>query len=257
MEPILKYQIVKFTDGNGKEMEDFIAIEKALQISINGKSFSVVMQTPGNEIELALGLLYVEDVLGLNSKVKFETKKSKDGFIEEVNCIVLKSELRDGYKASRSLLSVSSCGICGKQSLEDIKLTGNELVKTSIDENCIVELIEELKQNQPIFNKTGAVHGVALYDIQFNLLSVKEDVGRHNALDKSIGDLIQKGSLKAAKILVFSGRLSFEIIHKCFRSKISVIIAVSAPTTLAIDFAKEFGITLYGFVRGNKFSRYS
>jgi FdhD protein len=114
-----------------------------------------------------------------------------------------------------------------------------------------------MQLNQPIFPITGSTHGAALFTKDGDLLTLKEDIGRHNALDKSIGDLILKKQLTQAKILFFSGRLSFEIIFKSFRAKISTIIAISAPSSLAIDYAKEFGITLYGFCRGDRFTRYA
>lgn len=256
IKPYLKYQAVKSTDGIEETVEDNIAIEKALEISINGKSFSVVMQTPGDEVELAYGLLYSEDIISKQTTPQFQTTKSKDGFIEKINCIINKDELGEGYKGSRSLLSVSSCGICGKQKLEDINFEGERLIENSIDAKRVHEMMMALKLNQPIFSETGAVHGSAVFNSNYELLVVKEDVGRHNALDKAVGYLLQANTLKEAKIIGFSGRLSFEIIFKAFRSKIPTIIAVSAPTSLAIDYAKEFGISLYGFTRGDRFTRY-
>ena len=256
MEPYLKYQAVKSVDGIEEFVEDNIAIEKALQISINDKSFSVVMQTPGDEKELMYGLLFSEDVISKDYTPDFSTETSKDGFIERINCHIPASELGEGYKGSRSLLSVSSCGICGKQELEDINLKGDKLIKNGIELDKIVGMMSTLKLNQPIFRETGAVHGSALFNSNYELLTVKEDVGRHNSLDKVVGCLLERNQLKDAKILAFSGRLSFEIIFKAFRSKIPNILAVSAPTSLAIDYAKEFGITLYGFTRDNRSTRY-
>ena len=257
IKPFIKYQAINFKDGIGKKIEDSIAVEKALQISINGNPFSVVMQTPGDEVELVQGLLYSEDVISSGTKIDFEKKRSNDGFVEVVNCVIPKNEIGEGYKSSRSLLSVSSCGICGKQSLDDINVKGDKIKSGQFNEKVIHNLINELKNNQPIFSETGAVHGSALFNLKNELLVVKEDVGRHNSLDKAVGDLLLNNKLKEAKILAFSGRLSFEIIFKAFRSKIPVIIAVSAPTTLAIDYAKEFGITLYGFTRSNRYTKYS
>ena len=256
IKPYLKYQAVKSTDGIEKVVEDNIAIEKGLQISINDKSFSVVMQTPGDEIELATGLLFSEDIISKDFIPEFQIELSKDGCIEKINCRIPKGDLGEGYKGSRSLLSVSSCGICGKQKLEDIILTGDKLIDNGIEQTKIFDMMSLLKLNQSIFNETGAVHGSALFNSKYELLIVKEDVGRHNSLDKAIGDLLQSNQLKEAKVLAFSGRLSFQIIFKAFRAKIPTILAVSAPTSLAIDYAKEFGITLYGFTRGDRFTRY-
>jgi FdhD protein len=251
-----KYQAVSFKNGKHHEINDEITIEKALQISINSKPFTVVMQTPGDEINLSRGLLFSEDVLSLNSKPDFETKNSKDDYIEEVNWIIPENELGDGFKSSRSLLSVSSCGICGKQELETIENI-SLLKKNELENDMIFDLQKQMNDNQPIFKTTGSTHGSALFNSKGDLLVLKEDIGRHNALDKAIGSLINSDNLKEAKILFFSGRLSFEIIFKSFRAKIPTIVAVSAPSSLAIDYAKEFGITIYGFCRENRFTRYS
>jgi FdhD protein len=136
-------------------------------------------------------------------------------------------------------------------------MSGSKLYKNELEPKFIFNLQEIMQSNQPIFTVTGSTHGSALFNKKGDLLSLKEDIGRHNALDKAIGDLIRQKRLKEAKILFFSGRLSFEIIFKSFRSKIPTIIAISAPSSLAIDYAKEFGITLYGFCRGDRFTRYS
>jgi len=255
--PYINYQAISYKSGETSETSDAITIEKALQIAINGKSFVVVMQTPGDELNLCRGLLLSEDIINSKTSVLYKTSKSEDGYIEGVDCIIEIDSLGEGYKSARSLLSVSSCGICGKQDLDSLNLTGNQLNSNSLEADFIFELQKTMQSNQPIFPITGSTHGSALFDISGNLLVLKEDVGRHNALDKAIGELLLKDKLKDAKILFFSGRLSFEIIFKSFRAKIPTIIAISAPTSLAIDYAKEFGITLYGFCRDDRFTRYS
>lgn len=251
------YQAIKYNNGNIDEVNDNITIEKALQISINNQHFAVVMQTPGDEINLAIGLLFSEDIINYYTMVTCKTTQAKDGVIEEVNCLIDEEDIEDGYKSSRSLLSVSSCGICGKKDLKDLKIEGEKLEKIILDPDFIFSLQKQMQDKQPVFPLTGSTHGSALFTLSGKLLSLKEDIGRHNSLDKTIGDLILKEQLKEAKILFFSGRLSFEIIFKCFRAKISTIIAISAPSSLAIDYAKEFGMTLYGFCRGNRYTRYA
>ncbi|HIP35347.1 MAG TPA: formate dehydrogenase accessory sulfurtransferase FdhD [Crocinitomix sp.] len=251
------YRAIKYQNGKLFEVNDQVTTEKALQISINDIHFAVVMQTPGDEINLVTGLLFSEDVIDDKTKISFETKISDDKLIQEVNCLINSNEIGDGYKNSRSLLSVSSCGICGKKDLEDLKLNGEKLTQLLLDSSFIFGLKKQMQINQPVFPITGSTHGAALFNKKGSLLGLKEDIGRHNALDKSIGELLIKGKLKEAKILFFSGRLSFEIIFKCFRAKISTIIAISAPSSLAIDFAKEFGITLYGFCRDDRYTRYA
>lgn len=255
--PYLKYQAVHYKNNEFTTVSDAITIERALQISINGEAFVVVMQTPGDETNLCRGLLFSEDIISMNTLVYFDEIKSEDGYVTEVNCIIEPSELGKGYKSARSLLSVSSCGICGKQDLELLQLNGEQLKTGQLDPQFIFKLQKEMQSSQPIFPITGSTHGSALFNTTGKLLSLKEDVGRHNALDKAVGELLLNKSLKDAKILFFSGRLSFEIIFKSFRAKIPTIIAISAPTSLAIDYAKEFGITIYGFCRGDRFTRYS
>lgn len=251
------YQSIQYKNGKTHQVDDNVTVEKALQISINNNHFAVVMQTPGDEVNLVTGLLYSEDIINEKSPVDFQLTWSVDENITEVNCIIDVNNVGDGYKSSRSLLSVSSCGICGKKDLDDLKIEGKKLETSILNPDFIFELQKKMQTNQPVFPITGSTHGAALFTKGGNLLTLKEDIGRHNALDKSIGDLITKNQLSQAKILFFSGRLSFEIIFKSFRAKISIIIAISAPSSLAIDYAKEFGITLYGFCRGDRFTRYS
>ncbi len=259
MASILKYDGIKFEKGSVKKITDPITVEKALQISINQQPFTVVMQTPGDEVELAIGLLYSEDIIKSTTSYEIELKYDDDNIIEDVNFTIAESDLGKGYLSSRSLLSVSSCGICGKQSINDIQTSGKALenTKNKIDTNFIFKLQKIMTDSQTIFPHTGSTHGIALFDKQGNLLTCKEDIGRHNALDKSIGELIQKKKLQEAEFLFFSGRISYEIVIKSFRAKIKLIIAISAPSSLAIDYAKEFGINLIGYCRNAKFTCYT
>ncbi len=241
-----------FFKNEKKVVLDAIPVEAPLEISINGNPFTVVMQTPGDELHLALGLLFAEDVFDKNTEYNYFYKEQR------INFIVDPSNLRSGYLSARSLLSMSSCGICGKQSLEDIDVKGNPFKDdVNFSNELIPNLFDKLKNQQELFKKTGGTHAIALFNENGNLLSIKEDVGRHNAVDKTIGELILLNQLEAAKILICSGRVSYEIVSKAFRARIPVIAAVSSPTSLAIDFAKEYGITLIGFSREKKFTCYA
>jgi FdhD protein len=253
------YKGLKIKNGSDALVSDPLTIEQALEISINNKPFTVVMQTPGDEAELARGLLFAEDVIPKNAQIKFELTENELGFIEKINLQINPSELGDGYKSARSLISVSSCGICGKQSLEDLQIGQGK-----VDQNQQAWHVEDLftmqsKMNdaQANFNITGGCHGVAGFDKEGNLISIKEDIGRHNAFDKVIGEALMKKQLKDLKIIMFSGRVSYEIIAKAFRANVPVIMAVSAPSSLAVDFANEFGITLLAFARNNKVTCYA
>jgi len=259
MASLLKYDGIKFENGSVTEITDPITVEKALQISINGKSFTVVMQTPGHEVELGLGLLYSEDIITTSTKYTYDLKLDDSDTVEIIDFKIAESDLGKGYLSSRSLLSVSSCGICGKQSLDDIQSGGSALKDgiTQVDSQFIFSLQRIMQNSQTIFPDTGSTHGAALFNKNGQLLVCREDIGRHNALDKSIGHLIINKQLKEADILFFSGRISYEIVIKSFRAKIKLIIAISAPSSLAIDYAKEFGIDLIGYCRNTKFTCYT
>ncbi|MGB1102120.1 MAG: formate dehydrogenase accessory sulfurtransferase FdhD [Crocinitomicaceae bacterium] len=264
MEGINEYEGIKIEKGSVAKVVDPLTVEQALEIQINGKPFTVVMQTPGNEEELATGLLFAEDVIGKNTKLEFETFTNENGDTDRINLSIPENEIGDGYLSTRSLLSVSSCGICGKQSLDDLpapKATEKSFnTGSNLDSFVVSDLLNmQLKMVtvQENFKQTGGCHGVAAFTKGGELLIIKEDIGRHNAMDKVIGDLIKKKELSNAQIIMFSGRISYEIVSKAFRARIPLIMAVSAPSTLAIDFAKEYGITLLGFARNGKFTCYS
>lgn len=259
MRDFLVYEGLKFEKGSVAKVADPLAIEQPLQININGKSFTVVMQTPGAENELTFGLLYSEDVLKKNSNFKLDEKKNKAGFIEEINVIVDEKDLGKGYLSARSLLSVSSCGICGKQELGDVMPHENALGNSEdkFEIGSILRMHKKLFDNQKLFIETGGCHGVAAFDKNENLLSLHEDIGRHNALDKVIGELLFTKKMDDAKVIAFSGRVSYEIVSKSFRAKIPIIVAVSAASSLAVDFAKEYGMTLLSYARNGKATCYA
>lgn len=258
MSSILKYEGRKFEKGSAADVADLLTVESALQLSINGKPFTVVMQTPGDEKELAFGLLYAEDVLKADAKADFQLKENKYGAIEEVDVVVPVDELGEGFLSSRSLLSVSSCGICGKQSLDDLDISGDKLKSEEVIHIDRIHAFQKaMAERQEKFQQTGGSHAAAAFDQAGNLLAIREDIGRHNAVDKVVGDLLLHKQLKKAVALAVSGRMSYEIVSKAFRAKIPIIAAVSAPSSLAIDFAKEYGMTILGFTRTNKATCYS
>lgn len=261
MKGIDKYEGYKFEKGSVAKVTDPLTVEQPLEISINDKPFTVVMQTPGDEVDLATGLLYAEDVINLKTEINFNSSENERGFIEKINLTIPETEIGPGYLSSRSLLSISSCGICGKQSLEDLpKAEGKNLAidkSLKISKERLFIMQKTMIENQTDFKITGGCHGVAAFDTTGNMLAIKEDIGRHNAMDKVVGQLITNKQLKAARIIMFSGRISYEIVSKAFRAKIPVIMAVSAPSSLAVDFAKEYGITLLAFSRDGKTTCYS
>ncbi len=252
------YKGKKFCDEKVIDVDDCLTVEQALQIKINNKSFTITMRTPGNDKELVRGLLYSEDVFkDINQDFKLKFTEDIEKAITIANVIIPENKLGNGYLNSRNLLSVSSCGICGKTELEDIDSSKQLLDRDLINTPALYQMFEVMQKNQSTFHQSGGSHAAAAFTKEGKVLSIKEDIGRHNAVDKVIGDLILSNQLKQATCLIVSGRISYEIVSKAFAAKIPILAAVSAPSTLAVDFAKELGVTLLGFCRNNKATCYS
>ncbi|PCJ25555.1 MAG: formate dehydrogenase family accessory protein FdhD [Flavobacteriales bacterium] len=251
------YQGKKFCGDNRFNVDDNLTVEEALQIIINDEIFSITMRTPGNDEDLVRGLLYSEDIYKSGKKLNISFPKNEEKGITEANIIIDKTLLSDGYSNSRNLLSVSSCGICGKKELEN--LDGSQQLKNgnTLSIKDLFKMFEVMNKGQPTFHQSGGSHAAAAFSKNIELLSIREDIGRHNAVDKVIGHLVNNKQLNKATCLTVSGRVSYEIVSKAFAAKIPILAAVSAPSTLAVDFAKELGITLLGFCRENKATCYS
>jgi FdhD protein len=253
----IKYQGLKISSKKYQEVNDFLVVEAALQININNKPYTVVMRTPNDDIELIRGLLFAEDIYKKRTPFEYQIIKEDSKVASIINIEISKENLGKGYLNKRTLLSVSSCGICGKQELKDLKVDGEKLEKTFFSSENLFKMQLEMARFQETFKKSGGSHAAAIFDKNQNLLTIKEDLGRHNAVDKTIGDLLQQNNLKKAHFLAVSGRVSYEIVSKAFIAKTPIIIAVSACSSLAVDFAKEFGICLIGFTRDKKMTIYS
>ena len=254
------YEGKKFSSKGISKTLDHLTVEEALQININDAPFTVTMRTPGNDISLIRGLLHSEGIVkDLNYSPDVVLKKeNKEGIITIVDLSIPEGILTDGYANSRSLLSVSSCGICGRTELEELSFMGKVLDKKEhVHINSIHAMFDKMSNSQNAFLKSGGSHAAAAFSITGTQLSSMEDIGRHNAVDKVIGDLIETGQLKSAQVLTVSGRISYEIIIKAFKAKIPILCAVSAPSSLAVDYAKELGISLLAFCRENRATCYS
>lgn len=257
MQTIL-YEGIKKNNIATNKINDFLVVEAPLEISINQISFTVVMRTPGNDFELVRGLLYAEDIYREKENPLMEVVAETSNAFTKIEVTINEALLGKGYLNKRSLLSVSSCGICGKQKLEDFSTTRNKLTHyAEIDMQRLPEMFAKMSEQQQTFSLTGGSHAAVIFDKKYNLLTLKEDIGRHNAVDKCIGDLIYTSQLKDASFMLVSGRVSYEIIIKAFCAKISTVVAVSACSSLAVDYAKEFGICLIGFSRENNATIYS
>lgn len=238
--------------GEVFHQKDELVHERALQIVVNGKEFSMTMQTPGDEFYLVRGLLHVEG-LCFKKVLSFELQEFDHGTLA-----VLHVEGLDGVASKRNIVSTSSCGLCGKETMGKLFEGFDGLENTFVvSQNEIQKIYEKVIYEQPLFDRTGGCHAAAAVDPYGNVLCVFEDIGRHNAVDKVIGYLLEKNELQKAKVLTVSGRVSFEIIQKCHRARIPVLTAISSPSSLAVEMAEKANITLAAFCRKDRVTFYS
>ena len=255
-----KYEGRKF-DVHGEEpVVDPLTVEEALQININGKPFTLSMRTPGADEDLIRGLLHSEAVINSRSfhpEVVLRNE-NEHGIVTMVDLEIPESYLGSGYSSSRSLLSVSSCGICGKTELGEQGFSGSALDgSTQFAAERFTDMFEQMNRRQHDFRQSGGTHAAAIFDERGTLIIAREDIGRHNAVDKAVGWLLLRDRLGEARAMTVSGRISYEITIKAFKAGIPFLAAVSAPSSLAVDYAKELGITLMGFCREGRATCYS
>jgi FdhD protein len=252
--------------GQPRSRSDYLATEEPLEIRLANprRTIAVTMRTPGSDFELAAGFLYGEGVVNQREdirRIRFCIDPDIDG---EQRYNIVNVELREDLEPDlqpleRHFYTTSACGVCGKASLEVLKLRGYPVNSSSLQVSAEVlyQLPDRLRASQGVFNTTGGLHAAALFDTSGNLLALQEDVGRHNALDKLIGSAFLSGQLPwSDRIVLVSGRASFEILQKCIAAGVPIVCAVSAPSSLAVSLAKEFGITLIGFLRGERLNVY-
>lgn len=258
---ILKVHIVsakKFESGYFQEVKDALTIEEILSISINGKPYTMTMRTPGYEEEHTRGILLSEDVYGGIDNPEFTIlEKNEKDFITKVNVAIPEKELGKGIAEARNLLSVSSCGMCGKYEA-DLELAGTKLqAKDTLIPSSILSMFDTMSKAQSNFEATGGSHASAAFRQDGAMLVCREDIGRHNAVDKVIGHLLIHSLLPQAVCLIVSGRVSYEIVSKCYRAGITHLAAVSAPSSMAVEYCRDKGIHLFAFCRQQKLTKYS
>jgi FdhD protein len=255
-----KITAVKYIAGQPRKTSEALAGEEALQIKINGKPYTITMRTPGQDKMLAAGLLFTERVIRDQEDIIHisETPAVLGDHTLIVDVRVKEEALAGKNLFNRSIASSASCGICGKIELCDL-ITPEQPLLTSkkLDIHLIPDLLQQMQAEQSTFEKTGGSHAAAVFNIDGKLLSVQEDIGRHNAVDKVIGELFLSNGLHKAAILFISGRVSYEIVAKCAEASIPFLLAVSAPSSLAADFCRRKGITLIGFCRENRATVYA
>jgi FdhD protein len=263
--------ITRVNSGESHDSGDFLATEEPLEIRIiygaasgrSMKNISVTMRTPGEDFDLALGFLYTEGIITGADQVEeiFNNPEDCDNRQDNIVIVSLKPEVTlDLQSLERHFYTTSSCGVCGKASINAIRTVcpapGHQ-ADVRISALDLHRLPALLNQNQDIFGSTGGLHASALFNRDLELLLVKEDVGRHNALDKLIGSALQKDMLPlSGHTLLLSGRASFELIQKAAMAGIKIVAAIGAPSSLAVDLAREFEMTLVGFLRNERFNIY-
>ena len=242
-----KVDIVRVPDG---EAQDVVAVEEPLEIRIAGAPVAVTMRTPGHDEELALGF-------ALSEGLRPEAARLPDDLA--ANTVDLDAPGFDPGRLARSFYTSSSCGVCGKGALEAVAVEAARVEsELEMPAALVSSLPERLRAAQPAFEATGGLHATGLFDERGELLCLREDVGRHNAMDKVIGWAFRSGRLPLARcVLCVSGRLSFELVQKAAVAGCPVLVAVGAPSSLAVELARDRGVTLCGFVRGGRLNVYS
>jgi FdhD protein len=263
MKPALQTKIARYSHGSLGEKSDSLATEEPLEIRIEGQSVAVLMRTPGNDRELAAGFLLSENIVRKADDIFEITICGENAASSDETNIVnvtLKNPARfDAKKFSRNLISTSSCGICGKTSIDELTKQFPPIrTALRIPASLLSDLPARLSAAQKTFQLTGGLHACALFEQDGKLLTLREDVGRHNALDKLIGHALLENRLPLnQQILLLSGRISFEMVQKALAAGIEIIIAISAPTSLAVEFARANNQTLVGFLRGDEMNVYA
>jgi len=253
----------KYLNHQPQPVQEQLVPEQALQISINGQPYTITMRTPGDDEALVRGLLYTEGMVP-NPHADLVLDHAQGTIFEcanRINVRIPPDEIaKKDWGSLRSLVSNASCGVCGTREISELNLSTTQprlTVDCPLKIYQVADTARIMQENQPIFAATGGCHGAAAFDIEGNLLSVFEDIGRHNAVDKVIGGLVLHNQLSQAQILHVSGRVSYEIVNKAYRAGIPFLLAVSAPSSLSIELAEMWGITLIGFCRENRATVYS
>ena len=269
----IKYNVTKLKENNTEEIKDSVSVEEPLEMNLKFKTngnwkvenLSITMRTPGNDEDLIAGFLFNERIVENFSdieKIEKEGEEVGDYNIQnKITATINNSKNIDIGKLKRNFLTNSSCGVCGKTSLDSIEVVKNDKLNLSyprIEKKIILNSPQLLINEQSEFAKTGGIHASSLINDKGEVIATREDVGRHNALDKLIGYVHKKKLIdNQSQFIACSGRLNFELVQKALMSNIGLMAGVGAPTSLAIDLAKRFDMTLLGFVKNSSFNIYS
>src|SRR5713226_2093370 len=255
--------VSEWQEGRLRRFQDYLVGEEPLQIRVGKSPLTVTMRTPGHDLELAAGFLYTEGLIRRHEEIR--SLEQSAGAREQERGNVVQVEL-EGEAAlnleqtQRNFFAASSCGICGKATIEQVRVRGVEPPNPNLrlDPEILCRLPETLREAQAIFGRTGGLHAAGLFDTRGEMVALREDVGRHNAVDKVVGWALLAGKLPLSEnVLMVSGRGGFEIIQKACVAGIPVVASVSAPSSLAVQLARELRLTLVGFLRGKRFIVYA
>jgi FdhD protein len=260
---IARHHTRKIVQGiSHPEAPDELAVEEPLEIRIDDEPIAVTMRTPGDDFELAAGFLRTEGIFSEPSQIgamRYCGEEKNPAYRNIINVTPAAGVRLDLARLKRNFYATSSCGVCGKAAIENIRTEAKPLNgKFRLKLDVFYRLGTAMRSAQTVFEKTGGLHAAGLFDTHGALLDLREDIGRHNATDKVIGRMFLDGKLPLDKhLLMVSGRASFEIMQKALMAGVPIVCAVSAPSSLAVEFAREAGMTLVGFLRSDQFNVYT
>jgi FdhD protein len=258
LKPQTKTRVTTFEHGVFLERDDVLVTEEPLELRVNNEMLTTTMRTPGHDLELCLGWLFNEGIIQNSNDVYRISHDPNDELENTVNVELHTNPKLEQFK--RQTLTSSACGVCGTASLENLKTQGLQKLnsRAQIDTKTLLELPKKLRASQDVFDVTGGIHAAALFTLQGDLIASREDIGRHNAVDKLIGWMLLENLMETQEfVMLTSGRCGFEIAQKCLAARVSILASVSAPSSLAVELANEFCLTLVGFLRDERFNVYA
>lgn len=255
----IRHKIIRFEEGSRRAALDSLAPEEPLEIRVDTQPLIVTMRTPGHDAELAAGLLFTEGLVRKQGDIRDIKRNRRNSSGNSIDVFLSDEAQVDAARLKRRSFVSSSCGVCGKDSIETIRQQFKRVrSRGRIDADLLRQLPGRLRNAQPAFDRTGGLHAAAIFNWDGQLKIAHEDIGRHNAVDKVIGFGFLNGLLPFdSHVLVVSGRVSFEIMQKSIAARIPLVCAVSAPSSLAVEFAQSSGQTLAGFVRDGRMNVYA
>jgi FdhD protein len=257
-----EHRALRWHGGATSERTEALAVEEPLEIRLAGRRFTLTMRTPGHDEELAAGFLFAEGFINDATELgEIRRLRGRKGALEPNAIDIVLNVPADGLRArlKRNFVMSSSCGVCGKTSIDSIRRRVTPPADSArVAPAILLALSQKLREGQRVFAATGGLHGAAIFSLDGTMIAIREDVGRHNAVDKVIGYALTNAMVPLARhIMMVSGRLSFEIVQKAAAAGVPILAAVSAPSSLAVELAEEIGTTLVGFLRDGSFNIYT